>query len=91
MDGEVLCDELPAIVGIEKDSIGIANESTKRSKEIATQKECVFCSHDPFSVNIEPKSLKREPNEKAFTSIVSISKLSPELESLHRLSFGSAQ
>ena len=40
-----------------------SKESTKPLEGNATKK-CVFCSHDPFSVNIETRSLKRVPNER---------------------------
>ena len=48
---------------MEKDSIGLerVNEAARRKFD---ERKCVFCSHDPFSVNIETRSLKKVPNER---------------------------
>ncbi len=63
LDGPLICDRSYEL-GIEIDSISASNESTKPLEGNATRNKCVFCSHDPFSVNIETISLKMVPNER---------------------------
>ncbi len=65
LEGLLICDRRE--LGIEIDSmlaciyIEWVNEAARRKCE----RKRVFCSHDPFSVNREPQSLKRVPNERS--------------------------
>ncbi len=61
LDGPLICDQRD--VGLKKIQ-SAWNESLKPLEGNATRNKCVFCSHDPFSVNIETRSLKRVPNER---------------------------